>query len=85
MARGVQQREFTAPIQEPCLLGKDGYATGFFQRMGIEKGVAVVYAAELPKHSRAVEQPLGKCGLARVHMSKYPYSKSFHVSIGPFL
>lgn len=53
--------------------------------MGIEKGVAVVYSAEFPKHSRAVEQSLGKCGLARVHMSKYPYSKSFHVSIDPFL
>ena len=47
MAGGVQQSDVRAARRQQRLLGKNGDAARLFQRVGIQKGVLVVHAAQL--------------------------------------
>ena len=49
MARRVKQRELLIARKQHCLLGKDRDAALALERVGVEEGVAVVDAAELPQ------------------------------------
>ena len=49
VARRVKQRELLIARKQHCLLGKDRDAALALERVGVEEGVAVVDAAELPQ------------------------------------
>ena len=54
MAGGVEQRELGCSGGEHGLLGKNGDAALTLERVGIEKGVAVVDAAELSQRAGSI-------------------------------
>ena len=54
MAGGVQQRDARAVRLQQRLLGEDGDAARAFDRMGIQKGVAVIHAAEPSERARLI-------------------------------
>ena len=70
MAGGVQQGDVRAARRQQRLLGKNGDAARLFQRVGIQKGVLVVHAAQLADGTGAVEHGLREGGLAGVHMGQ---------------
>ena len=70
MAGGIQQGEVGVSCRQQGLFGKDGDAARLFQRVGVEKGVLMVHAAQLPDGTGAVEHGFGKGGLAGVHMGE---------------
>ena len=70
MAGGIQQGEVGVSCRQQGLFGKDGDAARLFQRVGVEKGVLVVHAAQFPDGTGAVEHGFGKGGLAGVHMGE---------------
>ena len=70
MAGGIQQGEVGVSCCQQGLFGKDGDAACLFQRVGVEKGVLVVHAAQFPDGTGAVEHGFGKGGLAGVHMGE---------------
>ena len=75
---GVEQGESEAAVFHKRLMGRDGDATRFFERAGVEEGVTVVDAAEFTDFTGAVEQRFGERGLARVHMRHDSRHDSFH-------
>ena len=70
MARGVQQGKIGIARREEGLLGENGNAARLFQRVGVQKGILMVHATQLADGAGAVEQGLGKGGLAAVHMGQ---------------
>ena len=54
MAGGIEQRELGCSGGEHGLLGKNGDAALTLERVGIEKGVAVVDAAELSQRAGSI-------------------------------
>ena len=68
MAGRVQQGDRSVRQGKDGLLGKDGDAALPFEREGIEKGVAVIDAAQLFYRAGLVQHRLGKRGFARVNM-----------------
>ena len=70
MAGGVQQGDGGIARRKQRLLGKDGDAARFFQAVGIQKGISVVYPSQLADSTCAVEHGLGEGGLAGVHMGQ---------------
>ena len=78
VAGGVQQRHRQAGHFQQRLLGKDGDAPGPLLGVRVQKGVAVVHAAQAAQGPAAVQKPLGKGGFARIHMGKNADDKSFH-------
>lgn len=68
VAWGVEQREVQVAATHGCLVGMDGDAALFLQRFGVEEGVAVVHSPKFADAAGAVQQRLGQCGLARIHM-----------------
>ena len=78
VAGGVQQRYRKAGHLQQGLLGEDGDAPGPLLGVCVQKGVAVVHAAQAAQGPATVQKPLGKGGFARVHMGKNADDKSFH-------
>ena len=70
MARCVQQGDVGIARCEQGLFGKDGDATLFFQRVGVQKGVLVIHPAQAAGHTGAVEHGFRQGGLAGVHMGQ---------------
>ena len=56
MARGVQQGKIGIARREEGLLGENGNAARLFQRVGVQKGILMVHAAQLADGAGAVEQ-----------------------------
>ena len=74
----VEQIEDGVAVVEHSLLGKNGDAALALQRVGVQKGVLVVNAAELADVARAVHHGFAQGGFARVHMRQYADGYSFH-------
>ena len=70
MARCVQQGDVGIARCEQGLFGKNGDATRFFQRVGVQKGVLVIHPAQAAGHTGAVEHGFRQGGLAGVHMGQ---------------
>ena len=79
MAGGVQQGEVGVPCAQQGLFGEDGDAAGLFQRVGVQKGVLVVHAAQLSDGTGAVEHGFGEGGLAGVHMGEDAHHQLFPI------
>ena len=77
MPWGVQQGEGCSPIGELRLLGKDGDASLPLLSICIQKGVPMIHSPQLPQGTAQIQQPLGECGLAAVHMGQNPHANSF--------
>ena len=77
MPRGVQQRQLQLPQGQPGLLGEDGDAPLPLLRIGIRHRVLVVHPSHPPGLAGNVEQGLGQCGLARVHMGQQASTNTF--------
>ena len=78
VAGGVQQRQLGFRQPEQGLLGEYGDAPGALERVGVQKGVAVVHAPQFAQGAGAVEQGLAERGLAGVHMGQYADDQTFH-------
>ena len=61
------------------LFGEDGDSAGLFQRVGVQKGVLVVHAAQLSDGTGAVEHGFGEGGLAGVHMGEDAHHQLFPI------
>ena len=83
MAGGVQQGQHRVGQRKHCLFGKDGDASAAFQRVGVQKGVAVVHTAGLFQPPAPVEQRFAERGLAGIHMSQDTNGDAFHVVFSP--
>ena len=70
MAGGIQQGDSGIARRKQRLLGKDGDAARFFQAVGVQEGISVVYPPQLADGAGAVEHGLGEGGLAGVHMGQ---------------
>ena len=70
MTGGIQQGDGGIARRKQRLLGKDGDAARFFQAVGVQKGISVVYPPQLADSTGAVEHGLGEGGLAGVHMGQ---------------
>ena len=70
MPRCVHQRQIQLLRRNKGLLGKDRDATLPLQAVGIQKSITVIHPTQLPPGTAAVQQGLGKGGLARVHMGQ---------------
>ena len=81
MPRGVQQGDLRPVQVQQRLLGKDRDAPLPFERVGIQKGVPVVHPSEPAGLPRAVEHPLRKGRLARVHVRQNPDYQPFHLIV----
>ncbi len=68
VSRRVEQRDVRVAAIHHSLLGKDGDAALAFERLGVQKGVAVIDAAEHAQRARGVQKPLGESGFPRVNM-----------------
>ena len=64
--------------REHRLLGKNGDAAVTFERIGIQKGIAVIDSAELLQVAGAIEQRLRQGGFAGVHMRQNADCGLFH-------
>ena len=60
------------------LFGKNGNAAGFFQRIGVQKCIPMVYAPQLADAARTVEQCFRKSGFSAVHVCQNPNDQTFH-------
>ena len=78
VARGVHQLQPGCAQGEPGLFGEDGDAPVTLDAVGIQKGIAVVHAAQLSKNAGAVEHGLGEGGFARIHVGDNADTKLFH-------
>ena len=84
MAGGVQQgqRGLAASVgggqRQHRLLGKNRDAPRPLLTVSVQKGVAVVDAAQLAQHAGAVEQPFSQCGFAAVNMGQQADDETFH-------
>ena len=85
MAGGVQQGEVGIPCAQQSLFGEDGDAAGLFQRVGVQKGVLVIHAAQLADRAGTVEHGFRKGGLARVHMGQNAQNDMLVNSFHPLL
>ena len=85
MAGGIQQCDIRIARRQQGLLGKDGDAARFFKRVGIQKGILVIHAAQLADRAGAVEQGFRKGGLAGVHMGKDAQNDLFMRCFHPLL
>ena len=85
MAGGVQQCDIRIARRQQGLLGKDGDAARFFKRVGIQKGILVIHAAQLADRAGAVEHGFRKGGLAGVHMGKDAQNDLFMRCFHPLL
>ena len=54
VARRIEQRDVRAAAVEHCLLGKDGDAALALERFGVQKGIAVIDAAERAQRARGI-------------------------------
>ena len=72
MPRRVEQRHRALRQRQHRLLGKDRNAALALQRVRIQKGVAVVNAAEAADGTAAIKHRLGQGGLARIDMGQNP-------------
>ena len=70
MARCVKECNLRLIQLQHGLFGKDGDATRFFQRVGVQKGVLVIHPAQAAGHTGAVEHGFRQGGLAGVHMGQ---------------
>ena len=78
MARRIEQRDVRAAAVEHRLLGKDGDAALALERFGVQKGVAVIDAAERAQRARGIQKALGEGRFARVDMGEYSNGEFFH-------
>ena len=78
VARRIEQRDVRAAAVEHRLLGKDGDAALAFECFGIQKGIAVIDAAERAQCARGIQKALGEGRFARVDMGEYPDGEFFH-------
>ena len=84
MPWGVQQGEGCSPIGELRLLGEDGNASLPLLSICIQKGVLMIYPPQLPQGTAQIQQPLGECGLAAIHMGQNPhYDPSHFMAVPP--
>ena len=60
------------------LFGKNGNAAGFFQRIGVQKCIPMVYAPQLADTARTVEQCFRKSSFSAVHVCQNPNDQTFH-------
>ena len=74
--RRVEQRQRAAGQRENGLLGKNRDAPAALLRVGVEKRIAVVDAAERADDARPVEHGLRQRRLARVHMREQTHAKA---------
>ena len=77
MARRVQQGDFQLAQGEHGLFGENCDAALPLQRVGIEKGVAMIDPAQPAQLAAGVEHGLGEGGLARVDMGENAHRNPF--------
>ena len=74
--RDISEEEFQE--QQKVKRGLEKTRTGFFQRIGIQKCIPMVYAPQLADAARTVEQCFRKSGFSAVHVCQNPNDQTFH-------
>ncbi len=88
VAGGVQQGDFQIPGGQHGLLGEDGDAPLPLHGVRVQKGVPVVYPAQLPDGPALVQQGLRQGGFSGVHVGQQaqaePPGSVFRVCVHDF-
>ena len=78
MTRRVEDGDVPLRQRQARLLGKDGDAPGALLRVGVQKGVAVVHAAQFAQLSALIEHRFGQGRFARVNVGEDAHCQFIH-------
>ena len=78
MSRSIQKSDPQFPLTKPGLFGENRNASGFFQFMGIQKGILIIHSSQFSDFSALVQHTFRQRGLSCIYMSQNSEDYMFH-------